>query len=135
MMPVGRRRRTIVGTCAAFALLIAVCQWTAGFPLEQAYRSLTIEDATKEANKKGEPPPTAEEINAVMKEETRYTAWFWLAQYATVLSLAMLATEWWWLRNQSGEPAGAICCLDPPTSGAAIAPTGSPRTTNRQHIC
>ena len=121
LMPVGWRQRTIIGMCAATALLIAMYHRLAGFPLEDAYRSVMVEEIDREAQKRGDPPPTPQEIRTEMKEWTRYTAWFWLAQYATALSLAMLAAEWWWFRNPSGEPVAAVRCLDPSTQTAATA--------------
>jgi hypothetical protein len=124
-MHLGRWRVIVTSTCAATALSVAVCQRAAGFPLEHAYRSCIVEEEMQEAQKTGKPPPTPEEINEAMKELTRYTAWFWLAQYAVALCLAMSAAEWWWLRKQCHEAAARedIRCLDPPKQPIAVATT------------
>src|SRR5262249_21008688 len=92
----GRWRRVIVASCAAGALSVALLHWALGFPLEHAYRSLVTEEALLEAQKNGVPPSPAA-IDAEVKAATRYTAWFWLAQYAVALTFTMLAAEWWWL--------------------------------------
>lgn len=92
----GRWRRIIVASCAGGALSIALVQRAMGFPLEHAYRSLAIEDALLKARETGV-PPSPQAIDAEVKAVTRYTAWFWLAQYAIALTFSVLAAEWWWV--------------------------------------
>jgi hypothetical protein len=100
----GGRRRLVIGACAGGALAVAATMWVMGFPLEHAYRSLILQDELRKAREQDKPPPTPKKIDFEVKVVTRYTAWFWLAQYAIIVAVGMLGVEWWWHRRQSSEP-------------------------------
>jgi hypothetical protein len=114
-----RRRCAIVGLCALTALGLGVTERLSGFPLEHAFRQIRWANVLADTSKI---PPS---MDGVLKEDLRYTLWYFLAQAMLSASLALAALEWWLLRRRVDllVPANVVVarCLDPPVSSESVA--------------
>ncbi len=99
----GRRRREVVAAAAAGALLLVAIQFWIGFPLDDAYGRVPWQTVLEEPERfKGD--------RTSLREDTGYTAWFWMAQGSLVIALLLQPAEWWLGRRRgkkaAEEPAG-----------------------------
>jgi len=101
-------RCAVIGICAAAALTLTVTERVAGFPLEDAFRHVRWQNVLDDTSKV---PPT---MDAVLKEDLRYTVWYFLAQGLLIVSLAVTGLEVWLLRKQDKLTAVEPGCLEPP---------------------
>jgi hypothetical protein len=114
-----KRRCAIVGLCALTALGLGVTERLSGFPLEDAFRQIRWANVLADTSKV---PPS---MDGVLKEDLRYTVWYFLAQAMLITGAGLAALEWW-LQKRCRElptPANVAVarCLDPPVSSESVA--------------
>jgi hypothetical protein len=120
-LSISRRRCAIVGICAIAALGLGITERLSGFPLEGAFRQIHWDRVLDDTSKV---PPT---MDRVLKEDLRYTVWYFLVQVLLIAALALAILEWWLLRRRQQLPKPADVeesrCLDPPACSEPLATT------------
>jgi len=94
----GKWRLTILGGLGTVAILLLMIQMVVGFPLHDA----VLRDGATDAKQETVQDVAQSTQNGQWGTHFRFTPWFFLAYHATVVSLALVVAEWYFLHASLG---------------------------------